>query len=570
MRRMKSFYREIVVLLIIFLLGASVRFIGLGVNPAGLTGDEAENGYDAYSLIRTDKDQWGAKWPITSFRGFGDYRLPAYTYLSIIPVKLFSLTPFAVRFPSALFGSLTIFVVFGLGKQLIERSKDDETHSQKQNQISPVLFNLIPLLSAFFLAISPWHIAMSRVAIEQAVSVFFISIGFLTLLKGRHDKKWIVMSSVIFGLCIFIYRPNIFLVPFLMVFILYLYRNIYKVMMKEVVIGLVCGFIVASPILLSIGSTAFKSRANQIQSLNDTGSLMILNEKRGACNERNFGLLCTVIYNKYVLSGQKLITNYLYHFSPNLLSIEGTETQYSVLPRQGLLYFLDYPLLIVSVIALFMNISRSGLLLLGLLLFTAIPDSFTSSGHYGRFFISYPVWPLLFSFGIAIVLSRVKKWYPVLVILFLLYGISFSTFIIEYSTYFPYKFSQFSHYGYEDLTREIESNKKFYDRVIVSGRVNDAKQYIYYLFFTQFDPILFQSGKNIEKVEEEKGWVRVKKINNIEFLPSFPNTVEMEQSHVLLIGAPTEFPDKIPVVFKVSDKKGSVVFQGVDLTRIPK
>lgn len=86
---------------LILCLGVFFRFFQIGQIPAGLTNDEADIGYDAYSILNTGKDQWDAKLPIQSFAGFGDYRPVFYTYLVVPMVKIFGLTNVAVRLPSA-------------------------------------------------------------------------------------------------------------------------------------------------------------------------------------------------------------------------------------------------------------------------------------------------------------------------------------------------------------------------------------------------------------------------------------------------------------------------------------
>jgi 4-amino-4-deoxy-L-arabinose transferase-like glycosyltransferase len=549
-----SFTNPILLLLCIFLLGSAVRFVGLGQNPAGIVDDEAEKGYDAYSLLLTGKDQWGITWPTTSFQGFGDYSLPAITYLIILPVKLLGLTPFAVRFPSALFGSLTVLLVYFLVKELFSKSKDPGV----------LQVETLALLSSFFLAISPWHIGMSRIAIEQSVSVFVTTLGLLLLLKGRTKDSWIIGSAVVFALSMFVYRPNVLLVPFLVGETLFLYKKAYISSLRVIGIALVCFVVIASPILLSLGGTAFGARANQVNLTNDTGTVDLINEKRGSCEKIFNGFVCKMVFNKYSAFGTKFVTNYFYHFSPNLLSIYGTVSQYTILPARGLLYLVDYPLFIISVIVLFSFVTPARLLLMGMLLFSAIPDSFTSDGHYGRFFISFPVWPILISLGLVSIIHRIKLRWLVLLSVFIVYCLALGSFIVEYWTFFPYRYSIYSHFGYKELVNSIENRKHLYDQTIVSGRVHDSKQYIFYLFYTKYDPAVFQTSKNIEKVVEDNGWVRVKRIDTIEFLPTIPSAGDLKDTHTLLIGDPTEFPKKTPVIFSIRDKKGDVIFQGVD------
>jgi 4-amino-4-deoxy-L-arabinose transferase-like glycosyltransferase len=89
----------------------------------------------------------------------------AYTNASVlnlrtIPVKIFGLNEFATRFPSAFFGVLTVLMTYFLVKKIFDNSGNKESYA---------------LLTSFFLAISPWHIMLSRAAFEANVASFFHS-----------------------------------------------------------------------------------------------------------------------------------------------------------------------------------------------------------------------------------------------------------------------------------------------------------------------------------------------------------------------------------------------------------
>lgn len=544
---MKRFL-PIILLVAVILLGASARFIGLGKNPAGIVDDEAGTGYDAYSLLSTGRDQWGVLWPLTSFKGFGDYRLPGYTYLTIPSVAVFGLTPLAIRFPAALFGTLTILMVFVLTRELF----------------GPQL-KLIPLLSAFFLSISPWHIGMSRIGLEETTSVFFVTAGMWLLLRGRRYPKSIIAGCIVLGLSLFIYTANIVLVPLLLVVTLFLFRNKFTHSRTWVVLGAVCFIIFFASYFIFAGTSTAVVRSRQVNLTNDSGLIDTVNEKQGACVRLFPRGVCRLVFNKYSAYGAKFVSNYFNHFSPNLLSIYGTDTQYSILPGRGLLYQFDFPLLALSLVIIFLAVSPEKLLLVFWLFLSAVPDSITSDGQFGRYFVSYPMWSILIAVGVVGVLSRIKFRKVFLVSIILLFVTALSNFIIEYTTFFPYRYSRFSHFGYEDLIRQIEIHKHSFDRILVSSRINDAKQYIYYLFYTRYDPALYQSGRGIEKVTEADGWIRVKRVDTIDFIPAIPSKLDlMGKDHVLLIGAPSEFYSKIPTVFTVKDVKGDILFQGVD------
>ena len=101
-------------LFFIFVLGFLLRFYRLNEYPA-LNADEAALGYNAYSLLKTGHDEWGVAFPAI-FRAFGDYKLPGYVYLAVPAVKLFGLTVPGVRLPSALAGTMLIFVTYLLAR----------------------------------------------------------------------------------------------------------------------------------------------------------------------------------------------------------------------------------------------------------------------------------------------------------------------------------------------------------------------------------------------------------------------------------------------------------------------
>lgn len=159
------FIKKNLILLLILLLGLFLRTYDLGNNPYGLFCDEASIGYNAYSLLKTGHDEWGTSWPLF-FKAFGEYKSPVMTY-SVIPfVAIFGLNEVSVRLASVAWGLLGILSIYFL---------------------STILFNKkIGLLSALFLAISPWHIQVSRISLE-----------------GLTPYVCFTILAVFFGFCIF-------------------------------------------------------------------------------------------------------------------------------------------------------------------------------------------------------------------------------------------------------------------------------------------------------------------------------------------------------------------------------
>lgn len=128
----------VIILLFIILLGFFLRVYRIDNSPQSLYWDEVSIGYNAYSVLQTGKDEWG-RVLLWFFEAFGEFKFPVAIYSTAISIKFFGLTDFAVRFPSAFFGALSIVAIYMLGKELFLKRK-------------------IALISAFLFAVSPWSI----------------------------------------------------------------------------------------------------------------------------------------------------------------------------------------------------------------------------------------------------------------------------------------------------------------------------------------------------------------------------------------------------------------------------
>lgn len=134
-----------IVLILIFLLGSVLRFYMGSSIPPGLYIDEASIGYNADEILKHGVDQYGYKYPLF-FKSYGDYKLPVYVYGVSLSIAAFGRNDFAVRFPSELFGSLTIILFFYFIRKLLKIGKMKFENFSNDS---------ISLLSTLFLAISP-------------------------------------------------------------------------------------------------------------------------------------------------------------------------------------------------------------------------------------------------------------------------------------------------------------------------------------------------------------------------------------------------------------------------------
>ena len=112
----------ITVLTFSLLLAIITRFYHLGKIPAGLYADEASQGYNAYSILKTGKDEFGKAFPII-FRSFTDFKTPIYIYLITPLIPIFGLSAFTVRFPSFFFSILTLPLLYALLNKITPKKR---------------------------------------------------------------------------------------------------------------------------------------------------------------------------------------------------------------------------------------------------------------------------------------------------------------------------------------------------------------------------------------------------------------------------------------------------------------
>ena len=67
MAKLKIFKKPVFWLILILALAAFLRFYKIGQVPPSLNWDEVAIGYNAYSILKTGKDEWGVPFPLLGF-----------------------------------------------------------------------------------------------------------------------------------------------------------------------------------------------------------------------------------------------------------------------------------------------------------------------------------------------------------------------------------------------------------------------------------------------------------------------------------------------------------------------
>lgn len=212
---------------LILALGCFARLWQFGTVPPGLNADEASDGVEAMSLYRYGTDRNEQSFPVR-FIGWGSGQDSLDSYILIPLVAAAGLSPRVVRLPLLAAGIMSLPLIYIVGLRLRGR--------------------VLGLLAMFLLAISPWHIVISRTGPEADLLPLFFLLGFTSLLFSSTNNRWFVAGCAFFGLALYSYITAYLVVP---VFLLLGVPAAYKagrIALKDLVLGMLLFAILAAPL----------------------------------------------------------------------------------------------------------------------------------------------------------------------------------------------------------------------------------------------------------------------------------------------------------------------------------
>lgn len=325
----------------VMLLALGLRVAWLASVPPALNIDELTIGYDAYSLLLEGRDIHGVPYPFL-FRSLGEYKNPLYIYATVPSVMLLGLNAWGVRLPAAAFGTLAVGAAFVLGRVLAGRRAG--------------------LMAALLLAVSPWHLHLSRLGMDPIPVPFLIAFGWYLMEVGlRGDRRAFLLASLPLCLSLYSYAVPRLFIPLFVAGVLLARRGC-----PSVTRGGVAGFLVLSALMLLPLAHAYLTMPEAANAR--FRGISIFSEDVLMWQEHRFAGLG--LKDPRVLYALQFAQNYLAHISPDFLLL-GAGYSWSVFPRDtGRLYLFEGILLLVGLYTMVRLRRPAHLLVLwGLLLF---------------------------------------------------------------------------------------------------------------------------------------------------------------------------------------------------------
>lgn len=428
----------------IILLASLLRIIFLSRIPSGFEHDEAVHGYDAYSILLTQRDEYGNFIPLF-LKATGDYRSSIYSLMAVPLIKFLGLNEFATRLPAALAGILTVLIVYYLVKELFNNQQ-------------------LAAVSALLLAISPWHVLHSRLAFQGIYFPLLFCLGLLFFVKSFQKANYLILSSLVLGLSLWTYYPARGFVPLFLLGLTLIFRqHLWRIRGRTVI-----AVAVFLSIFIFLSSFWFSPA--------------------GMARAQSVGLTRDV---------RVLIYQYFTYLSPIFLFFEG-DRELKIIPLIGNLYRFELITVTAGIFFLLKGNQEQDLedqrkipsILIWWLISYPFPSAIASQALITRGVIGVPLYAILSAYGI----SRAAKLFAARKRRYFLFctTVIVTTSFLLFSSYF---FLNYSDYGYRKGSgiKEaiIYTEKSEYNCVSIRSEFFYRINY-YLAFYTKFSPSAYQ------------------------------------------------------------------------------
>lgn len=493
------------ILLAILLLGFAIRIYK--INNISLFGDELDFGYQALSIVQTGKDYYGNTFPVY-FHSISEWKTSVFVYTLSPFIALFGISDLGIRLPSIIFGTFSLLFIYLLVKELTNNT-------------------LVAIMSAFFLAITPWHIHYSRIGFEASEMFLAYIAGVYFFYKGLTKNKLLFLSAFSFAVSLVVYRTQIVFVPATVTLLIWIFRKqLVAIPKKYLTFPAIIFLIICVPV---VSQSLFGNGLQRISSVSifdsqkmnyDVGILRAEDEKY---QSKGFftSFSSKVLHNKYTYYAHGIFNNFFKSFSTEFLFVSGDTNPRQNVPGMGELYKYQLPFLLIGLL-LFVDkkINRkSKVLLLGWLFFSPLASSLTRDGanHATRLYMMLLPLSILFSYGVYFIYSKFETKMAKRFFWVIFTGCSFIfllSFLHTYFIHYPSASEKWWHSGFKEAISAVISEKNNYDKIIISGA--DEPSEIFFLAYSAYPPKDFQKTFFSDKFDL-KGFGKVSVLDNFLF-----------------------------------------------------
>jgi len=296
--------------------------------------------------------------------------LPLYIYQALPSVAIFGLNEFAVRFPGALFGTLTVVMVYFLVREVVQTAV-----RKSKNSVNRLLVRWLPLASAAMLGVMPWHIHFSRGVFGQE-SLFWVTLGvWLSLLALRMGRtNYWILSFLSFSTALLTYHsPRVFVPLWTGYVLLLVFKK--RGLGSAIKVGFI-GFLISGCLWIYLTTSPLgMARAAGVSVFSEHSGVMAkLSTTLVEVRDQPLWLTRS-LHNKVESFGRDLLQRYFSHFNLNFLFFDGDplRPRYRV-PNAGQLLLITLPFYLLG---LYVGVRKRLWPILVFLVLAPLPPAFS-------------------------------------------------------------------------------------------------------------------------------------------------------------------------------------------------
>ncbi len=556
MQRMKI---HILIYVVIVAVAAVLRAPFWFDVPPSLYWEEVALGYDAYSLALTGKDHHGTVLPVVALESFGDWKPAGYVYALVPFIWIFGLHDWVVRLPSAMAG---VALVIAVGELVVLVSRVLLT--KKELGISKQSEWWLRVLGVAVAALSPWGLQFSRAAWEVNLAtalctwacVLFVS-ACLSQKKSGNTLLWrLILGTVLLVYAMYTYHAARLVAPLLGVGMLSIWMlsqvssvslqslsQVVQQRWKTLSIMVAIGVVALVP-FITAPAEVVSSRFATTSIFSDPSLIERSNTYRELSDN---SVISRLLYHRYRLYAQAILSNYLDHFDLGFLFVHGDANPRHSIQYFGHLYYVDALFLLFGCLLLLRR-KVSVSIAASYAVVTILPASLTlATPHALRTLFMLPLYLVLIVLGmwyLFVWLTEFVKQYSssmlVLKILVLGFGVVYLSHFVGYWRFFtviyPVEQQAEWQYGYKEMVVEVKSLQDQYPDATVYISREYGRPAMYYWYYSQEPPQAVQAA-DASSSQDQSEFTEYQNIQFVDTLnPSAP---------ALMVAPPEKFSPEL-------------------------
>ena len=478
------------ILWVILVVALVLRIYHLDSNPPAVYGDEQSFAWNAYNILKTGTDEYGVRLPL-QFRAFDDYKSLIPVYLLVPLFAIFGMNTFILRLPVALFAVATVWMTYLLVKKL---------HSER-----------VALLTSALLAISPWHIHLSRGYFESTIALFFFVTSIYLFCKAKEKITYLYLSAFFFALTLYTYfTPRIMLLMFIP-FLLWWGKDWIFKQKRAVFIFTFILIVLTSPLIkASIFDKGLSRISKLMTSRNEQIEKQVVTDRNSVQSPH---IVRTLLHNRYVYWVRIVVNDYFEQLSVNFWYLYGDSSLRYFLGNMGMFYMVEMPFLIVGFLALFRKHNQLFWLVVCWILIAPFAGAISGRPFGLRTLALLPAPYILVAVGLVYAWRKVARARYKLV----LYTLCVTAFVFSLTYYLVRYHLEYPSYaatwwGWEnkaaiDLALK---NQDSYDKIFISNFYSGLD--LAFAYYTQQDPQIYRDAKQNKTIfENDKEFIQLGK-----------------------------------------------------------